>query len=91
MENKNIVKLRIKGFLTCIHTLLKNSLHPHLQESRTPLGCQSASQSNTPEREEPEFCQASCAKGSLRKTKAENPKVEAESIRRALLHLWEMH
>lgn len=91
MENKNNVKLGIKGFLTCIHTLLKNSLHPHLLGSRTPLGCQSASQSNTTEREKTEFCQASYAKGLLRKPKAENPRVEVKSTRRVLLHLQKMH
>lgn len=56
MENKNTVSFMITGFLTCIHTPLKNSLHPRLQGSHIPLGCQSASQSNTPEREKQELC-----------------------------------
>lgn len=76
-EKKNIVQLRIKGFLTCIHTLLKNSLHPHLQGSRTPLGCQSASQSNTPEGEARILSGITC-KGIAEKTEGRKSKSGSE-------------
>jgi len=77
MENKNIAKVRIKGFPTCIHTLLKNSLHPRLQVSHTPLGCQSASQSSTPEREARILSGIRC-KGMAKKTEGRKCKSGSE-------------
>lgn len=81
MENKNTVRFMITGFLTCIHTPLKNSLHPRLQGSHTPSGCQSASQNNTPERQKPELCHVQ------RITETTKGRVEVKTTCRVLLNL----